>query len=88
MITKLIKGVCGCLAPPTNGEASGARSMSATKLQELKQMVAELLKTARKLPPGPGRINILRQMGTLRTKIFNLQSPKGVQRHGLKAKEK
>jgi hypothetical protein len=62
--------------------------MSATELQDLKKMAVELLKAARKLPPGLGRINILREIGTLRTKIFDLQSPKGIQRRGLKGKEK
>jgi hypothetical protein len=47
--------------------------MRATKLQELEEMAAKLLATARKLPPGPDRSNILREIGRFRVQIAALQ---------------
>jgi hypothetical protein len=41
------------------GVEEGEEEMRATKLQELEVMSARLLATARKLPPGPERSNIL-----------------------------
>jgi len=41
--------------------------MRATKLQELEEMAAKLLATARKLPPGPDRRNILQEIGRFRS---------------------
>jgi hypothetical protein len=61
--------------------------MRATKLQELEEMATKLLATARKLPPGPDRHNILREIGRFRSQIVSLQGvgsrPAG---RGLKAK--
>jgi hypothetical protein len=34
-----------------------------TEMQELEAMAAELLKTARKLPPGPVRHDLLKEIG-------------------------
>jgi hypothetical protein len=61
----------------------------ATKLQELAEMAAKLLATARKLPPGPERINILQEIGRFRLQITSLQGV-GLRpaRQGLKAKVK
>ena len=47
--------------------------MRATKLQELAEMAAKLLATARKLPPGPDRSNILQEIGRFRAQIAALQ---------------
>jgi hypothetical protein len=62
--------------------------MRATKLQELEEMAAKLLATARKLPPGPDRSSILQDIGRFRSQINSLQ---GVDlrpaRRGLKAKK-
>jgi hypothetical protein len=63
--------------------------MRVTKLQELEEMAAKLLATARKLPPGPERSNILEEIGRFRSQIVSLQGfglrPVG---RGLKAKGK
>jgi hypothetical protein len=47
--------------------------MRATKLQELEEIAAKLLATARKLPPGPGRHNMLQEIGRFRARIVALQ---------------
>jgi hypothetical protein len=47
--------------------------MRATKLRELGEMAAKLLETARKLPPGPERSNLLREIGGFRSQIIALQ---------------
>jgi Ser/Thr protein kinase RdoA (MazF antagonist) len=47
--------------------------MRVTKLQELGEMAAKLLATARKLPPGPERSYILREIGRFRSQIVALQ---------------
>jgi hypothetical protein len=47
--------------------------MRATKLQELEEMAAKLLATARKLPPGPDRKDILLEIGRFRSQIVSLQ---------------
>lgn len=47
--------------------------MRATKLQELDEMAAKLIATALKLPPGPERSNILREVGRFRSQIIALQ---------------
>jgi hypothetical protein len=63
--------------------------MRVTKLQELEQMAAKLLATARELPPGPERSNIILEIGKFRSQIVSLQGigyrPAG---RGLKAKGK
>jgi len=46
--------------------------MTATKLQELEEMATELLATARKLPPGPDRHNMLQEIGRFRARITAL----------------
>ena len=63
--------------------------MRATKLQELEDMAAKLLAIARELPPGPERINILREIGRFRSQIISLQDV-GLRlaRRGLKAQGK
>jgi hypothetical protein len=61
----------------------------ATKLQELEAMAAKLLATARKLPPGPDRHNILQEIGRFRAQIVALQGADLRSAHqGLKAKGK
>lgn len=37
-----------------------------TEMQELEAMAAELLKTARKLPPGPVRHDLFKEIGKFR----------------------
>jgi hypothetical protein len=63
--------------------------MRATKLQELEAMAAKLLITARKLPPGPERHNIIKEIGSFRAQIISLQGT-GLRlaRRELKAKVK
>jgi len=60
--------------------------MKATKLQELEVMAAKLLATARKLPPGPERHNILQEIGRFRAQIMSLQAAGRPARRWLKAK--
>jgi KaiC/GvpD/RAD55 family RecA-like ATPase len=38
-------------------------------MQDLEKMAVKLLETARKLPPGPERLALLKQIGTFRTKL-------------------
>jgi hypothetical protein len=47
--------------------------MRASRLQELQEMAAQLFATARKLPPGPDRRNILQEIGGFRVQIAALQ---------------
>jgi hypothetical protein len=49
--------------------------MRATKLQELEDMAAKLLATARKLPPGPDRNDILQEIGRFWSKIIACKRP-------------
>ena len=44
-----------------------------TEMQELEAMAAELLKTARKLPPGPVRHDLLKEIGKFRARIIALK---------------
>jgi hypothetical protein len=44
--------------------------MTAERLQELKEMAATLLATARNLPPGQERRNALHQIGRFRLRIL------------------
>jgi hypothetical protein len=46
----------------------------ATKLQELGAMATKLQATARKLPPGTDRYNILQEIKRFRVQIIALQS--------------
>jgi hypothetical protein len=47
--------------------------MRSTELQELEAMAAKLLTAARKLPPGPERHSIFKEIGRFRGRIFALQ---------------
>ena len=52
--------------------------MRATKLKELEEMATKLLATARKLPAGPDRHNILQEVGRFRAQIAALQGERNV----------
>ena len=43
-------------------------------IQELEEMVAKLLETARKLPAGPVRHDILKEIGKFRARIIALKA--------------
>jgi hypothetical protein len=45
-----------------------------TEMQELEAMAAELLKTARKLPPEPVRHDLLKEIGKFRARIIALKA--------------
>jgi hypothetical protein len=63
--------------------------MRTARLQELEEMGANLQATARKLPSGPDRHNILQEIGRFRTQIAALQGADLRSAHqGLKAKGK
>jgi hypothetical protein len=49
--------------------------MRVARLQELEEMAAKLLATARKLPPGQDRHNALREIGRFRARITALKAP-------------
>jgi hypothetical protein len=53
----------------------GESEMSTARLQELEEMAAKLLATARNLPPGPDRQNALQLIGRFRVQIATLQGP-------------
>jgi hypothetical protein len=61
--------------------------MRATKLQELGEMALKLQVTARKLPPGPDRQNILEEIGRFRVQIIALQGA-GLRSAGLRLRAK
>jgi hypothetical protein len=67
---------------------AGTLQKRAARLQELGEIAAELLATARKLPPGPDRHNMLQEIGRFRAKIAALQGAGLPVRRGLKAKGK
>ena len=70
-------------------DQKGEGEVTATKLQELEEIAAELLATARKLPPGPDRRNMLAEIGRYRSQIISLQGPGSTPvRRGRKAKGK
>jgi hypothetical protein len=48
--------------------------MRAARLEELEQMAAKLLATARKLPPCPERHEILQEIGRIRAQIDALKA--------------
>ena len=62
----------------------------ATRLRELEDMAAKQLATARKLPRGPDRNDILEEIGRFRLQIIALQEAgsRRPARRGLKAKGK
>ena len=47
--------------------------MTAERLNELKEMAAKLLETARELPPGQDRDNPLQEIARFRARIIGLQ---------------
>jgi hypothetical protein len=47
--------------------------MTVARLQELEEMETKLQKTARALPSGPDRRNILQEIGRFRARIVALQ---------------
>jgi len=62
--------------------------MRAAKLQELEEMGARLQATARALPSGPDRHNILQEIGRFRARIVALQGADLQPAQALKAKAK
>ena len=63
--------------------------MRAARLQELEEMETKLQTTARALPSGPDRHNILQEIGRFRAQIVALQGADLQSAHqGLKAKGK
>jgi len=63
--------------------------MRAVRLQELEEMGTKLQATARALPSGPDRNNILQEIGRFRARIVALQGADLRSAHqGLKAKGK
>ena len=67
---------CGTTPNPAGRGRTKGEEVTATKLQELEEMAAQLLATARKLPPGPDRAKALEQIGRFRVRIADLQSRK------------
>ena len=59
--------------------------MRATKLQELEEMAAKLLATARELPPGQERREVLQEIDKFRARIIALQGAGLRPAQGLKA---
>jgi hypothetical protein len=47
--------------------------MTTDQLQDLEQLAAELLETARKLPPGADRQDVLKKIGSFITQIGSLR---------------
>jgi hypothetical protein len=45
-----------------------------TEMQELEAMAAKLLRTVRKLPPGPVRHDLLKEIGKFRVRITALKA--------------
>jgi hypothetical protein len=45
-----------------------------TEMQDLDTMAAKLLETARKLPPGPVRHDVLKEIGKFRVRITALKA--------------
>ena len=54
--------------------------MRATELQELEAMAAELLRTSRKLPPGPDRHSIIKRSGGFERRSSHAKAP-GCEQH-------
>jgi hypothetical protein len=53
--------------------ADSEGEMRAERLNELKEMAAKLLETARELPPGQDRDNALQEIARFRARIIGLQ---------------
>jgi hypothetical protein len=49
--------------------------MRAARLQELEEIAAKLLATARKLPAGPDRDKVLQEIGRFHAQIAALHGP-------------
>jgi len=47
--------------------------MTTKRLQDLEELAAELLETARRLPPGPDRQDILKKVGSFVTQVASMQ---------------
>jgi hypothetical protein len=64
--------------------------MRASRLKELEEIVAKLLATAGRLPPGQDRYNALREIGRFRARIAALEGHhlRRGEHRGLKAKGK
>jgi hypothetical protein len=62
--------------------------MRAEKLQELEEMGTKLQATARALPTGPDRHNILLEIGRFRARIVALQGADSPPAPGLRVKGK
>ncbi len=45
-----------------------------TKVQDLEEIAAKLLKTARKIPPGPVRHDSLKEIGRLRVLVADMRA--------------
>jgi hypothetical protein len=52
---------------------AGTLQKRAARLQELEEMAAKLLVTARKLPPGQERHSMLQEIGRFRSRLMSLQ---------------
>jgi hypothetical protein len=61
------------LAPAGRARAEG-EEMTRSGLQELELMAAKLEATARKLPTGPGRDELLQDIARFRSKLAALQA--------------
>jgi hypothetical protein len=82
--------ISAALRRDTNAVKLHARTLQkrAARLLELEEIGAKLLATARKLPPGADRHNILQEIGRFRAQIAALQGPGLPVRRGQKAKGK
>jgi hypothetical protein len=45
-----------------------------TEMQDLEEMATQLLETARELPPGSDRHEVLKEIGTFRVRIAGLKA--------------
>jgi hypothetical protein len=80
--------ISAALRRDTNAVKLHARTLQkrAARLQELEEIGAKLLATARKLPSGSDRHNILQEIGRFRAQLIVLQGAGLPARRGLKAK--
>jgi Mg2+ and Co2+ transporter CorA len=63
------------------------KKMTTARLQELEEMETKLQATARALPSGPDRHDILQEIGTFRERIVALQDADLQPARGLKVKQ-